>query len=129
MYHQPHLTDLLFCQFFFSSRRRHTRLQGDWSSDVCSSNLKYRDQIQVPDYHMILDNPWESTEDVMKGLRLLWTLPPPYNLLPSSLIPYPGTEFYHKSIEDGLVTDEYNQIYRRGFHTPNGSYLNFLFFM
>src|SRR5256885_1199917 len=21
---------------FFSSRRRHTRLQGDWSSDVCS---------------------------------------------------------------------------------------------
>src|SRR3989454_1342969 len=29
---------LLFC-FFFSSRRRHTRLQGDWSSDVCSSDL------------------------------------------------------------------------------------------
>src|SRR2546426_12063995 len=28
------------CFFFFSSRRRHTRLQGDWSSDVCSSDLK-----------------------------------------------------------------------------------------
>src|SRR5205807_5992195 len=27
------------CLFFFSSRRRHTRLQGDWSSDVCSSDL------------------------------------------------------------------------------------------
>src|SRR5256885_4521440 len=27
------------CCFFFSSRRRHTRLQGDWSSDVCSSDL------------------------------------------------------------------------------------------
>src|SRR5688500_19998801 len=25
--------------FFFSSRRRHTILQGDWSSDVCSSDL------------------------------------------------------------------------------------------
>src|SRR5688500_19125793 len=25
--------------FFSSSRRRHTRLQGDWSSDVCSSDL------------------------------------------------------------------------------------------
>src|ERR1039457_2210000 len=24
---------------FFSSRRLHTRLQGDWSSDVCSSDL------------------------------------------------------------------------------------------
>src|SRR5258706_2285467 len=28
---------LLF--FFFSSRRRHTRLVSDWSSDVCSSDL------------------------------------------------------------------------------------------
>src|SRR5690242_20959158 len=28
---------LLF--FFFSSRRRHTRLTCDWSSDVCSSDL------------------------------------------------------------------------------------------
>src|SRR5258706_6165355 len=25
--------------FFFSSRRRHTRLVSDWSSDVCSSDL------------------------------------------------------------------------------------------
>src|SRR5256885_5857618 len=28
-------------EFFFSSRRRHTRLQGDWSSDVCSSDLVF----------------------------------------------------------------------------------------
>src|SRR5256885_12050563 len=28
--------------FFFSSRRRHTRLQGDWSSDVCSSDLLHK---------------------------------------------------------------------------------------
>src|SRR5574337_1540861 len=28
--------------FFFSSRRRHTRLSGDWSSDVCSSDLSDR---------------------------------------------------------------------------------------
>src|SRR5690348_18327096 len=26
-------------RFFFSSRRRHTRWTGDWSSDVCSSDL------------------------------------------------------------------------------------------
>src|SRR5256885_2229568 len=31
-----------FINFFFSSRRRHTRLQGDWSSDVCSSDLSMR---------------------------------------------------------------------------------------
>src|SRR5437016_10391472 len=32
---------LVLC-FFFSSRRRHTRLVSDWSSDVCSSDLGRR---------------------------------------------------------------------------------------
>src|SRR5256886_6732012 len=27
--------------FFFSSRRRHTRFDCDWSSDVCSSDLRH----------------------------------------------------------------------------------------
>src|SRR5688572_32134580 len=31
-----------FFFFFFSSRRRHTRFDCDWSSDVCSSDLKHR---------------------------------------------------------------------------------------
>src|SRR5437879_10776134 len=30
---------IIFFFFFFSSRRRHTRYIGDWSSDVCSSDL------------------------------------------------------------------------------------------
>src|SRR5690349_25163052 len=30
----------VFCFFFFSSRRRHTRSLRDWSSDVCSSDLE-----------------------------------------------------------------------------------------
>src|SRR2546430_3612978 len=32
--------------FFFSSRRRHTRFDCDWSSDVCSSDLKGFDVAQ-----------------------------------------------------------------------------------
>src|SRR6266478_7945429 len=38
--------------FFFSSRRRHTRFDCDWSSDVCSSDLsrhlQYRACCDVP---------------------------------------------------------------------------------
>src|SRR5438876_1085500 len=30
-------------KFFFSSRRRHTRWTGDWSSDVCSSDLPFHE--------------------------------------------------------------------------------------
>src|ERR1039457_5258795 len=33
---------------FFSSRRRHTRLQGDWSSDVCSSDLFRKSRCRFP---------------------------------------------------------------------------------
>src|SRR5207302_2915273 len=33
-----------FNSFFFSSRRRHTRFSRDWSSDVCSSDLKLQGQ-------------------------------------------------------------------------------------
>src|SRR5688572_32197269 len=30
-----------YLSFFFSSRRRHTRFDCDWSSDVCSSDLLF----------------------------------------------------------------------------------------
>src|SRR5205807_7789112 len=39
----------------FSSRRRHTRLQGDWSSDVCSSDL-FRDGADL----VVLDGTLEA---------------------------------------------------------------------
>src|SRR5688572_32746255 len=35
--------------FFFSSRRRHTRFDCDWSSDVCSSDLRYAVRINGMD--------------------------------------------------------------------------------
>src|SRR2546430_12228996 len=37
MYQTEHCVCVSF--FFFSSRRRHTRFDCDWSSDVCSSDL------------------------------------------------------------------------------------------
>src|SRR5690348_393503 len=36
--------------FFFSSRRRHTRWTGDWSSDVCSSDLI---ELHLDDLHEV----------------------------------------------------------------------------
>src|SRR5256885_6379325 len=52
---------MLIVFFFFSSRRRHTRLQGDWSSDVCSSDLRSADW------------PWPISPPMMA----LAMLPPP----------------------------------------------------
>src|SRR5438309_6098445 len=42
--HRPGLVDLVH-HFFFSSRRRHTSWNCDWSSDVCSSDLGPRPDV------------------------------------------------------------------------------------
>src|SRR5207248_6021130 len=46
-----------FFFFFFSSRRRHTRSYGDWSSDVCSSDLA----ISLASVMVCPDKSWENT--------------------------------------------------------------------
>src|SRR5689334_24270964 len=41
------LVVVLLSVFFFSSRRRHTRWNCDWSSDVCSSDLNVKPTLEV----------------------------------------------------------------------------------
>src|SRR2546430_7400456 len=44
---------MFFFFFFFSSRRRHTRFDCDWSSDVCSSDLGLiREWLRAESQHM-----------------------------------------------------------------------------
>src|SRR3989440_992443 len=45
-----------FLFFFFSSRRRHTRSDRDWSSDVCSSDL------------LLTDNPSPDRDEIKQAL-------------------------------------------------------------
>src|SRR5688500_9498393 len=61
-----HLRSPVFvlCFFFFSSRRRHTRLQGDWSSDVCSSDLVLR---QATGFHPDVDSAFEKAVAALKA--------------------------------------------------------------
>src|SRR5688572_32241433 len=44
------LVCLVLSLFFFSSRRRHTRFDCDWSSDVCSSDLNPYDNAQAESF-------------------------------------------------------------------------------
>src|SRR3712207_7662591 len=53
--------------FFFSSRRRYTRYWSDWSSDVCSSDLRLRPV--VPGSHR---KPWVREDDRGRGSGAGW---------------------------------------------------------
>src|SRR5579883_1296969 len=55
--------------FFFSSRRRHTRFSRDWSSDVCSSDLRLRADLHaVADLGLVLHADLAGHHDVVAGL-------------------------------------------------------------
>src|SRR2546429_3725914 len=74
---------MFVCVFFFSSRRRHTRCSRDWSSDVCSSDLKNRTLCPA--------NPRRSTHVHLRphGLRLRAHRQLPYLRFPGPSAPLP----------------------------------------
>src|SRR3712207_6911100 len=51
---------LFFFFFFFSSRRRHTRYWRDWSSDVCSSDLRISAVATRPLPSAVRTSRWET---------------------------------------------------------------------
>src|SRR5438093_10254331 len=57
--------------FFFSSRRRHTRLVSDWSSDVCSSDLP--PSLGIVFHHSPEDSDRDSPPDVPTARNFLIT--------------------------------------------------------
>jgi len=87
---------------------------------------EYTGRLMKPHYHIILDNPWETTVDTVESLKLLLRVRRPFMLCPSSLVFYPGTALYYRAKEERLITDEVNQIYRAPFFRPHETYLNLL---
>lgn len=75
-------------------------------------NTKYRDKIKAY-YDIIWDNPYETEEDISETLRFLAKLPKSINFSSFSLTFFPGTELYRRAMEDGMIQDEYTQIYRK----------------
>jgi radical SAM superfamily enzyme YgiQ (UPF0313 family) len=89
---------------------------------------KYRDQVKVS-YDIILDNPWETDEDLIEGLMFLSKLPTPFQLSLYSLVFYPETDIYKKAKKEGLIKDDLDDVYRRYYHGCTNTHLNKLFFL
>jgi len=90
----------------------------------------FRRHLIPPDYHIILDNPWENEEDTMETVRLLHSLPKPFGLAISSLVFYPKTGLYDRALKEGLIKDEMKEISLKPFYVPpKKSYVNFLIYL
>src|SRR5699024_11235184 len=62
----------LYSSFFFSSRRRHTRSKRDWSSDVCSSDLSYRDLPKLFNQWANVVRWEKTTRPFLRSSEFLW---------------------------------------------------------
>src|SRR5256885_1337568 len=61
-------------KIFFSSRRRHTRLQGDWSSDVCSSDQIIDDCLDLDiavHCYILIGFPTETEAEAMETANFI----------------------------------------------------------
>lgn len=89
-----------------------------------------RDKLLPPDYHVIIDAPWETPEDLLDTVRLLAKLPKPFGLAIASLVYFPETELYRRAMAEGRIQHEETEIYRRPFYiAPRRSYPAFLLYL
>ena len=83
----------------------------------------YKDHL-LPYYDFIVENPYETREDLLDTVRLLIKLPRPYQIRVYALSFFPGTELYKKASADGIF---YADMYDKTFgQRTKGGYLNFI---
>ncbi len=97
--------------------------------DAASIINSYSHKMLTPEYHVILDNPWEDKQDVLDTLNLLLAISGKFRLQISSLVFFPGTELNDKARSEGLLKDELHEVCRKPFTFPTGTYLNYLIYL
>ena len=80
-------------------------------------------------YDFILDNPYETNEDIVETLEFILKIPRPFHLQLFSLIFFPGTELYNTAKKDKIITDEERDVYRKQFQFMKIRYLNLIFYL
>jgi len=79
----------------------------------------------------ILDNPWETDEDILESIDLFQKFPPACETNLFSLTFYPGTTIYKQALEEGIISDSYD-VFTRAFNIQTRRehrYLTYVFLL
>lgn len=90
---------------------------------------KFKDKL-VPYYDFIIDNPFETDDDLQESLDFIVRMPKPYKIQAFSLVLYTGTDLYEMAGEKGLLPKSYNgsnHAPNKQFFMKKTNYLNMLF--
>ncbi|MBF0166124.1 MAG: B12-binding domain-containing radical SAM protein [Alphaproteobacteria bacterium] len=95
---------------------------------LSAANLlaQYADRFVLPPrYDIILDNPWETEEDVVETIKCLAQIKPPYKLSVFSLRIFPGTDLYDDAVREGLLPADLDLAAQWGdYHKLQETYVN-----
>src|SRR3972149_11535997 len=93
---------MLFSFFFFSSRRRHTRFDCDWSSDVCSSDLPSRGTFILTS--VVVQTPITAGEWVVAKLSPVVKIVPPESIVPEDTTPQEQAREGYQMLDESETT-------------------------
>ncbi|MFQ5647558.1 MAG: radical SAM protein, partial [bacterium] len=105
-------------------KRRHSNELVEKSVNIIN---EFKDKIKDIRYDIIINNPWETREDLVSTLMFLARFPTPYRLNNFNLTFFPETELYKKARKDGLITDDIKEVYSKSYSKHEQTYLNDLF--
>jgi len=83
--------------------------------------------LMPPNYDLIIDNPWESIDDILETFSLLLRLPRPHRLQLFSLVLFPGTPLFDRAVDEGRIRDIREEVYNREYHQRGRNYVNIVF--
>jgi anaerobic magnesium-protoporphyrin IX monomethyl ester cyclase len=87
---------------------------------------KFRSRMVFPPtYQFIIDNPYETLDEMLETLHLAVSLARPWDNPIYSLMLFPGTPMYEQALQDGLIVDKQSQIYGKNWLDQNQPYLKF----
>lgn len=112
-------TNELYRRYFFNKERL---------LDLARSVRKVFPPSFCPTYDVILENPWETTDNELTTLRGILELPRPFVLQLYTLTFYPGTVLFDKAVAEGIIR-EADVSYLKENHDRKLSYVNFLFML
>ena len=83
--------------------------------------------IHPPIYDFILDNPYETKNEVIETLKFIHGIPQPFFLQIFSLVFFPGTKLYEMGVKDNFIKDHVSDVIRKQYNLRKINYLNIMF--
>jgi len=97
--------------------------------DITNVLHEFSDRTLPPRYDVIVDNPFETSKDVAKTVKLLSQIKRPYFIQYFCLTLLPATELLRLAKEEGLIGDMITEVYRKQLFNKRKTYLNCLLYL